>query len=132
MPLGTSGPIIVPGTDYFEDARENFSETFLSGPGAFTNKLAQGATGPAPAPQVDPEGTLQFESPEAFEGINRDISETLTGDPLAFKSANEPLRESGVGPIEAIRRVLILGIIAIVGVTLVRAFVEGYAGGLAQ
>jgi hypothetical protein len=55
---------------YADEAEENFNEQFGS-PDAVFSSLAQGATGPAPAPtDVNDDGSLDVESPEGYQEVN--------------------------------------------------------------
>lgn len=130
--LGTSGPIIVPGTDYFETARERFEERMESPGETFAEKLQQGTTGPAPALTTDDDGNVQIESPEGFGDVNRGIVDVLGGNPEQFEQFNEGARETQTSPREFVAWVV--GLLVVVGVALVvfNAFIGGFAEGLAQ
>jgi hypothetical protein len=55
---------------YAEETQENFNEQFGS-PDAIFSSLAQGATGPAPAPtDTTEDGNLDVESPDGYEPVN--------------------------------------------------------------
>jgi hypothetical protein len=55
---------------YADETEENFNEQFDS-PDALFSSLAQGATGPAPAPtDVTEDGSLDVESPDGYEPVN--------------------------------------------------------------
>lgn len=123
---------IVPGTPYFEEAKEGF-ERRLNEPGeVFMENLEQGPTGPAPALVADESGNVQIEHPEGFAEFNRSIIRTGGGDPFIFEEFNEKAREESTSPAEMVRRwVFILGALG-VGLILLNTFVGGFAEGVAQ